>query len=225
MDDRLRRSAAHVLVSDVSVPTADEAATHHLRRVLRLRDGASVTVTDGRGTWRPCVLSRHGLDEAGDAVLVAAQPPVTILVAPPKGDRLQWLVAKCTEVGVDRITLVDAQRSVVRWDAERADRQLGRLRRIVLEASMQSRRVWFPTIDGPVAASLALVDAVGAEPGGRPVDCDDMSIGIGPEGGWAPEELASARDIVSLGPTILRVETAAVSAAVQMVAARSGARS
>ena len=52
MDEALRRSAAHVLVADVGQPVLDDGASHHLRRVLRLRDGAVVTVTDGAGRWR-----------------------------------------------------------------------------------------------------------------------------------------------------------------------------
>ena len=56
MDERLRRSAAHVLVGDIAAPGIDEPTRHHLVRVLRLRDGASVTATDGRGAWRACTL-------------------------------------------------------------------------------------------------------------------------------------------------------------------------
>ena len=95
-------------------------------------------------------------------------PPLTVAVTPPKGDRLEWLVAKCTEVGVDRIVLLEAERSVVRWRGDRADKQLERLRRIAVEASMQSRRVWLPVLEGPVPALTFLPDVTVAEPGGRP---------------------------------------------------------
>ena len=116
--------------------------------MLRLRDGAAVTVTDGAGSWRPCRLTvRRRVEPDGDAVTVPAPPDVAVAVAPPKGDRLEWLVQKCTEVGVDRIVLLAAERSVVRWDGERRRRQLDRLRRIATEAAMQSRRVWLPAIE------------------------------------------------------------------------------
>ena len=119
-----------------------------------LRDGEVVTVTDGAGRWRPCVMSADGLEPAGEVVSVAASvSPATIAVAPPKGDRLDWLVQKCTEVGIDRLVLVSAERSVVRWDAERAERQLERLRRVASEAALQSRRVWLPEVVGPVPAA------------------------------------------------------------------------
>ena len=213
MDEALRRSAAHVLVADVSAPALDDAATHHLRRVLRLRDGA--------GRWLPCRLSGGVLEV--DGVVASVDPPatpVTIAVAPPKGERLEWLVQKCTEVGVARIVLVDATHSVVRWDDARAAKQLDRLCRIAAEAAMQSRRVWLPIVDGPLPAPAVLAGATVAEPGGRPVGAGDTCIAVGPEGGWTPEEVALAGDRVSLGPHVLRVETAAVVAATLMVAAQ-----
>lgn len=226
MDRTLRSSAAHVLVTDLDAPMASPEAMHHLLRVLRLKDGQLVTVTDGTGSWRVCVFERAVLDLAGDIQHVERRDPsLTVAVAPPKGDRLEWLVAKCTEVGVDRIVLLDAERSVVRWKGERADKQLERLRRIVHEASMQSRRVRLPEISGPVPALMFLPDAAVAEPGGAPVTDSISTIAIGPEGGWSPAELAASGGTVSLADQILRTETAAVAAAVLMVNAsqqRSG---
>ena len=127
---------------------------------------------------------------------------------------------KCTEVGLARMVLLDAERSVVRWDVERADRQLGRLRRVASEAAMQSRRVWLPEICGPVPAADVLAAAAVAEPGGRAVGPGDTCIAVGPEGGWTPAEVARGEDRVTLGATILRVETAAVVAATLMAVAR-----
>ena len=222
MNEALRRSAAHVLVADVTAPALDDDAVHHLRRVLRLRSGAAVTVTDGAGSWRPCVVTSDGVDAAGDVALEAAPGAVTIAVAPPKGDRLDWLVQKVTEVGATAITLLTAERSVVRWDGERADRQLDRLRRIAAEAAMQSRRVWLPAITGPVPALDVLGSWAVAEPGGRRVAVTDRAIAIGPEGGWSPAELDTAGDRVSLGANVLRVETAAVVAATLMAAGCGG---
>ncbi|HEU4841088.1 MAG TPA: RsmE family RNA methyltransferase, partial [Ilumatobacteraceae bacterium] len=107
MDEVLRRSAAHVLVADVAAPAADDAAAHHLRRVLRLRDGEVVTVTDGAGRWRACRVAGDTLDVDGAVVEIPAPAaPLTLAVAPPKGERLEWLVQKCTEIGVDRIVLL-----------------------------------------------------------------------------------------------------------------------
>jgi 16S rRNA (uracil1498-N3)-methyltransferase len=225
MDEVLRRSAAHVLVADVADPVPADGAVHHLRRVLRLGDGDVVTVTDGAGSWRPCCLAGDGFELAGDVTVVDAPcSPVTIAVAPPKGDRLEWLVQKCTEIGVDHLVVLAAERSVVRWQGERAGRQLERLRRIAAEAATQSRRVWLPTVTGPVPAVEVLPGAVAAEPGGRPLAPTDPVVAIGPEGGWSPAELALAADGVSLSDTILRVETAAVVAATLMLSARAALR-
>ena len=218
IDPALRTSAAHVLVGDVDAPNPSGEAMHHLLRVLRLRDGEPVTVTDGAGRWRAGVVSGGAIEPSGDVrVVERCQPALTVAVAPPKGERLEWLVAKCTEVGIDRIVLLDAERSVVRWKGERADKHLDRLRRIAVEASMQSRRVWLPEIIGPVTAVEALRSAAAAEPGGDPVTSNIAAIAIGPEGGWSPAELAVADRTVSLGDQILRVETAAVAAATLMV--------
>lgn len=221
MDPLLRGSAAHVLVADVESPVPAPDAVHHLLRVLRLREGESVTVTDGRGRWRPCAVSGAGLEPVGASRFVAARPsPLTIAVAPPKGERLEWLVAKCTEVGIDRIVLLDAERSVVRWNGERAVRQVERLRRVASEASMQSRRVRLPEISGPAPSADVLPLAAVAELEGDDIGPDVTTIAIGPEGGWSPGELTKAARVVSLGEQVLRVETAAVAAAVLMTRSR-----
>jgi 16S rRNA (uracil1498-N3)-methyltransferase len=115
-------------------------------------------------------------------------------------------------LGIDRLVLLHAERSTTRWDAERAVSQLARLGRIAVEASRQSRRVWGVAIEGPVEASSTLRSSVIAEPGGRKLTAADTHIAIGPEGGWSRDEVELASDTVSLGPNILRVETAAVAA-------------
>jgi 16S rRNA (uracil1498-N3)-methyltransferase len=139
---------------------------------------------------------------------------VTIAAAIPKGDRLDWMVQKLVEVGVMCIVLVDCRRSVVRWRPERRATQLDRLRRVGRDAAMQSRRVWLPTIDGPVPLSDAVAGggAVLADPDGDPLTTATTVV-IGPEGGFTAEELELA-PAVSLGEQILRVETAALVAAI-----------
>jgi 16S rRNA (uracil1498-N3)-methyltransferase len=207
-----------VLVADVADPVLDDPSEHHLRRVLRLRDGEPITITDGAGGWRRATYSSGRIDLDGDVVVEPApDPPLTLAVAPPKGERAEWLVQKCTEAGVDRIVWLDAERSVVRWDGDRAERHLARLRRIATEAALQSRRVWLPGLDGPVPAAEVLPLAAVAEPGGRTVRAGDTTIAVGPEGGWSDDESKLAASHVSLGPNVLRVETAAVVAVTLMV--------
>lgn len=220
MNPVLRTSAAHVFV-DVDLrgervePTAEVA--HHLFRVLRLRNGARVTVSDGRGRWRLTEVDGDTLRAAGAIETVAAGRPCRVAVAAPKGERFDWLVEKLTEVGVGELTLVTSRRGVVRWDDDRATRRLERARRIALEAAAQSRRVWLPTIRGPLTLDevLAQPGTVVGDPDGAPLVGAEQIV-IGPEGGFDPEEIPGHVPRVRLADTVLRVETAAVVAAVRL---------
>ena len=207
----LRDASAHVLVADPAAPDLADDVAHHLFRVLRLRDGEVVTLTDGRGRWCPARVADGAVVTDGE-LRVEAPPesPLTIAVAIPKRDRPDWIVQKLTELGVPRIVLLHTERSVVRWDADRAAKHVAKLGRVAVEALQQSRGVWLPEIEGPVDAREVLPSAVVAEPGGRELSPDDRVVAVGPEGGWSADELAHARDHVAIGPTILRVETAAI---------------
>lgn len=223
-----RSSAAHVFCSAAALDSdgpleLDSDTIHHLSRVLRLREGAAVSVSDGAGRWRMTGVARApaggsgGARAAGDVVLEPTGPVVeeprgrgelTLATAIPKGDRVDWLVQKATEVGVDRIQLLHAERSVVRWKPDRVVKQLERLGRISTEAARQSRRVRLVDVRAPVPAVDVLPFSVVAEPHGRRIRSTDSIIAIGPEGGWTEEELSLAADQVDLGNNILRTETA-----------------
>lgn len=228
VDEERRSAATHVFV-DADVLDTDGAVAldsdteHHLSRVLRLRAGEHVSVSDGAGRWRLAVVADSGGGvqlEPVSAVVEAARtrPLLTIATAIPKGDRVDWLVQKAVEIGVDTVQFLHAERSAVRWKPERAAKQVERLNRIALEAARQSRRVWLPEVRSPVSASEVLATSVVAEPGGRSVVADDSFVSIGPEGGWSPEELEVAVDQVQLGPNVLRTETAVLVAATLCVA-------
>ncbi len=216
----LRSTSTHVLVDAALLGEAgaialDDDTEHHLRKVLRLRDGESVSVTDGEGRWCLAAVVRDGDHVRLDATTQVVSEPaparaVTIAAAIPKGDRLDWMVQKVTELGIDRLVLLDADRSVARWKPDRVDHQLARLQRIADEALRQSRRVIRLTIEPPRPAAAVLGDFVVAEPGGRSLTAGDTAVAVGPEGGWSDAELAVAQDCIDLGPTILRTETAAV---------------
>lgn len=227
---QLRGSAAHLFVApevldiDGVVPL-DSDTEHHLTRVLRLRDGESVSVTDGAGRWRIARFVGDGgtsrLEMSGEINMSPEiSQPLTVAVAIPKGDRLDWMVQKATELGVDHIQLLHARRSVVRWKPDRVDKQLSRLQRIADEAARQSRRLYGVVIAPPLDAISMIGGAVIAEPGGRAIGPSDHMVAIGPEGGWSPEELDAAGERIDLGPNILRTETAALVAITLSVARR-----
>ncbi len=224
-------AAAQVLVADVDAPALDEAAGHHLGRVLRLRPGEPVVATDGRGRWRLCRYVPDGLEPTGAVEHEPPpQPAVTVAFAPVKGDRPEWVVQKLTELGVDRIVPLVTERSVVRWDGGRRSRALERLRRVAAEAVSQSRRVWVPEVTGVHTLDdldnldhLAAAPGVAlAHPGGGPLDPATTVVAVGPEGGWGPGELAGGRRTVGLGPTVLRAETAAIAVGVLLTSRRAG---
>lgn len=227
MNPSLRRSAAHVFVESLTSPALADDDRHHLVRVLRLRAGEPVSVADGQGSWRICRFADGG-ELLPDTEIVTeriAGPPVTIGFALPKGDRPEWIVQKLTEIGVDRIVILDAVRSVTHWEGDRATRHLAKLGRVAREASMQSRRVMLPTIDGPVRPDAFIRDqpagAVAlAEPDGPPPTLSSPSVLIGPEGGWSQAELALTPEHVGLGRGLLRIETAALVAGARLAALR-----
>ncbi len=243
----LRAAAALVFVEDLDAPELGEDDAHHLGEVLRLRPGEHVAVADGAGAWRLCALARpRSATEArpgrrsdrGDRFGLEPIGPVQHRQRPlpslevgfswAKGDRTEWAVAKLVELGLDRLTPLVADRTVVRPDRSGAARRLERLRRIVREAAMQSRRPFLPELSGAqsvdafVARSSSSKIAL-AEPGGAPVSLSTPVVLVGPEGGWSPRELALVRNKVSLGDGVLRVETAAVTAGALLTALRSAA--
>jgi len=210
----------HVYVEDLDEPVLADEDRHHLARVLRLRDGDSLTVGDGLGRWRP---ARFGSDLRIDGEVVevpAASRTVGVGFALIKGGRPELVVQKLTELGVDHILPLAAERSVVRWDEAKVASQYERMVRVAREAGMQSRRARLPEV-APVAPAESLLNAAMAEPGGEVLDTDVDVLLVGPEGGWTPEELRERRRI-SLGSTILRAETAAIVAGALLVALRDG---
>ena len=221
------RAGPHVFVDDVDDPSLDDGDRHHLERVLRVRAGDPITVSDGRGRWRPCRMPAPGdaPEPAGAVVAVArAEPPITIAFALTKGERPELTVQKLTELGVDRIVPFTAARSVVRWDDGRVARHAERLRRVAREAAMQCRRVHLPEVVDPTdfAAVAALPGAVLADRDGAPPDLRHPTVLVGPEGGWDPAERAAGLAAVRLSPLVLRAETAAITAGALLGALRDG---
>ncbi len=220
-------SGAHAFVEDLDAPVLSGDDRHHLERVLRLRAGEELTVSDGVGGWRRCrfgaALEPVGEIERRDR----PSPEVSVGFAVVKGQRPEWAVQKLTEIGVDCIVPVVTARSVVRWPVGGNGRHGGgghvdRLRRVAREAAMQSRRAWLPII-ADVTAFATLVAHAGAalaHPGGGPPSLGHSLILVGPEGGWDDAELRSGSPLIRLGGHVLRTETAAVVAGTLLCALR-----
>lgn len=214
-----------VFVEDVDRPTLSPADRHHLERVRRVRTGDPVVVSDGTGRWREGTLGDAGNVDIGGDVQVddRPSPAITVAFALTKGERPELAVQKLTELGVDVIVPFTAARSVVRWDAQRADGNVERLRRVAREAAMQCRRSWLPEVTplGTFATVRALPHAALADAGGAPPSLERPTVLVGPEGGWDDDESACGLPSVSLGAHVLRAETAAMAAAALLGALRA----
>ncbi len=226
-------AAAQVFVDDPGHPVPSETDAHHLARVLRLRAGEEVIAADGRGRWaRTTWQGERTLEPlVGTAAAVQfearAEPALTVAFAPVKGERPEWVVQKLTELGIDRIVPLLSERGVVRWTGERGKTTVERLRRVAREAAAQCRRVWLPEVcDTMRFADLATLGEPGevvlAQLSGDRPTVSQRVVAVGPEGGWSTDELASGLPTVGFGLSVLRAETAAVTAAALLASLRTG---
>ncbi len=180
----------------------------HVATVLRRETGSPVSYTDGAGIIGDGVWSAAGI-ERGDERFEEPATQLTIAVAPPDSkDRQRWLVEKCTELGVGRLRWLRTQ-----FGQGRLPRH-DKVHSWMVSAVEQSRRSRLMSIDDDWTAMSDLGEFVAADLGGVPFRPDAASVvAIGPEGGWAPDELPPTCRRVSLGTGVLRSETAAVAAA------------
>jgi 16S rRNA (uracil1498-N3)-methyltransferase len=182
---------------------------HHVEKVLRREPGSTVSYTDGAGRLGEGTWTVAGVERGDEISVPEPSASLTLAVAPPDSkERIRWLVEKCTELGVARIRWLrthNGQGRPPRPDKAHAWMQ---------SALEQSRRTRVTLVDSGWSTLDDLRDFVAADQAGtrfRPTG--SMTIAIGPEGGWAPSELPPTTKLVSLGPGVLRIETAAVSAA------------
>jgi 16S rRNA (uracil1498-N3)-methyltransferase len=238
-----------------SVVLSGEAA-HHLGRVLRAESGQLYELSDGESVWlaRTETVGREevhfSLIEPLPLPVHASPVRVTLLLAIVKFDRFEWAIEKATELGVDEIVPLAAERSEKGLLAAAAKRA-GRWERILRESAQQARRLRVPVLGGAAKPQdafrgvnaqirLLLSERAGAHPmrdllepaaaGVRGEGVTSVAIAIGPEGGWTDAEFSACKSAgfaeAALGINILRTETAvcAALAAVQYAfgAFRSG---
>ena len=207
----------------------------HVARSLRMREGEILTVCDAAGYDYRCEVTGVQPDRVSLRVmekeLCRAEPSlkVTLFQCLTKGDKMDYIVQKTVELGVDRILPVLSQRSISRPDAKALQKKRERWQKIAREAAMQAGRGKIPA--GMPGAGFAQavqhfsqfpVAAVCYEGGGEPMapllkpPPDRAALFIGPEGGIAPEEIDALKEaggkVVTLGPRILRTETAPLAA-------------
>lgn len=216
---------AHLLVDDVETPTVVSEDRHHAERVLRLRHGEALTVSDGRGRWREVVWRPGAEPETGVRGPLDAEPTrITVGFALTKGDKATLVVQKLTECGVDRILPFLAERSVVRWDEDKAATAVARWMKVAREAAMRSHRNWLPTVE-PVttfADVVTMPEVALAHMDGAALTARSRFVLVGPEGGWAAAELTADVPRVRLARTVLRSETASMAAGVLLARLRDG---
>lgn len=210
---------------------------HHMTRVLRMRAGESVVVcVPGTGTVYETTFVTGG-DEVTLSIVsekrADTEPPYEAVVyqALCKGDKMETVIQKAVETGATRIVPVITSRATVKWDEKDGGRKIERWQKIASEAAKQCGRGRIPTVSAPMRFPEVIGEIASWE---LPLFCYEgdgvvplsqclreydgvprrIAIVIGPEGGFAPEEAALAKEagvrVCGLGKRILRTETAAV---------------
>jgi 16S rRNA (uracil1498-N3)-methyltransferase len=220
------------------VLSADES--HHLVSVNRATSGATVVAFDGKGSEWICELADADKRASRLKVRFAQKAKaipwrITLGQALPLGGAMDSIVRKATEIGVSRIVPLESERTQVHLDGDRSDKKIGKWQTAALEAAKQCGNPWLPEI-GPVTPAAAFMEAAkgydlkliaSLQPGAKPLKQVIANFRatqnrpllnvlwlIGPEGDFTPAEMAQSRtsgfEPITLGPLVLRCETAAV---------------
>ncbi|GHC08576.1 16S rRNA (uracil(1498)-N(3))-methyltransferase [Thermomonas carbonis] len=238
----MRLTRSHV---DLPLHVGEEIAlpedvAAHLLRVLRLQVGDACTLFNGDGHDYDARITVTGKREARAEIAAARrignESPlrITLLQGIARGEKMDWILQKATELGVARILPATSDRSEVKLDAQRADKRLAHWRGVVVAACEQSCRAMVPDVVAP----QPLAQAAGMREGRgfildpfaeaslsslRDVELRACTIAIGPEGGWSPRDreqlVAAGYEGLKLGPRVLRTETAGIAAIAALQAA------
>ncbi|MDI1254380.1 16S rRNA (uracil(1498)-N(3))-methyltransferase [Thermomonas sp.] len=212
-----------------------ESATNHLARVLRLGIGDTCVLFNGDGHDYPAHLVEAGKRvvrvEVGHGIAINNESPLRLILLQgiTRGEKMDLILQKATELGVASLHPLYSQRSEVRLDGARADKRLAHWRGVVVSACEQSGRARVPDVTMP----LPLAQTLAAMPDGGlrlilDPDADaslsqltldpsqPVCLAVGPEGGWSPQDLDQLRAAgfsgMRLGPRVLRTETAGIAA-------------
>lgn len=233
----MRTTRCHVetpLAPDLQL-SLPESAANHLVRVLRLREGDACVLFNGDGQDYTARITGAGKREVlvriEDSTPVHNESPLhlTLLQGIARGEKMDLILQKATELGVAAMVPVIAERTEVKLDAERTAKRVAHWRSVIVSACEQSGRAVVPSLCAPQALAQAgaalprpalklTLDPQGEEAlATLSVNADQaLVIAVGPEGGWSPRDRETLRDAgfsgLRLGPRILRTETAGLAA-------------
>jgi 16S rRNA (uracil1498-N3)-methyltransferase len=208
----------------------------HIKNVLRLRIGDNLLFCDGMGLDYHVKILEYKVDAITTEILSSemnkTEPPIDVILyqGMPKSDKLELIIQKCVELGVKNVIPVITDRTIVRLETKKdAEKKVGRWQKIATEAAKQCNRGAIPEIGMPVGFEMALNMAKNAQLSIIPYEKETntvlkrlitvdnpkkIAVFIGPEGGFTEEEIQSAlakgTRPVTLGPRILRTETAGI---------------
>ncbi len=241
---RLTRCPVELPLSLGQTLALPEETANHLVRVMRMREGEGCVLFNGDGNDYAATLTSVGKREVRVSI-DSAQPvdnesplAITLLQGIARGEKMDLILQKATELGVARIIPVNAERTEVKLDAARAEKRLAHWRSVVGSACGQSGRARIPQVDAPLALAAAAMSLpadslrLTLDPLGehrlatlQAAPANGVVVAIGPEGGWSPRDRQQLADAgfqgLQLGPRILRTETAGL-AAIAALQARLG---
>lgn len=241
---RLTRCHVDMALATGTRVVLPESAAAHLVRVLRLREGDECILFNGDGHDHAARIVSAGKREVAvdlhgcRAVENESPLRITLVQGVARGEKMDLILQKATELGVANVVPVLAERTEVKLDAERTQKRVAHWRSVMVSACEQSGRARVPTLAPPAALGAAAVSLghcgmkLILDPAGghslasltAPVD-QHLAIAIGPEGGWSPRDRellhGAGFDGLRLGPRILRTETAGL-AAIAALQARFG---
>ncbi len=208
----------------------------HLRNSLRVTTGETLWFSNGQGTRYYAEITEVSKQAVSGHILEKIQEPprcaprLILGQSLLKGEKMDWIIQKATELGVDEFLPIESRHSVVQLKTDRVDHQLARWQRIALEAAQQSEQWHLPKIAQPQALSELLAnhttdimilmlaerrEGKSLQTVGLPQGTDaSVLVLVGPEGGWSQKEIGTAKqagvETITLGQHILRSETAAI---------------
>ena len=212
---------------------------NHIKNVLRMKPGEEIQISNGKEKEYICTIQSMEKDKIiakiADIIGTTSELPakITLFQGLPKGDKVEYIIQKAVELGVYRIVLVDTKRTVVKLDEKKASKKMERYNAIALSAAKQAKRSIIPKVEGVLSLKEALKDAQELDEILIPYENaegisyarevvknlkekESIGVFIGPEGGFAEEEVEKAKEqgakCITLGKRILRTETAALTA-------------